>query len=64
MRIVGKWHPCDDGVVRPVLDIDVIGSIGISIWDRDVLDHFDVILSRRRDELFLLAPPSHYDIRP
>jgi hypothetical protein len=33
-----------------------------SILGRDVLDHFDVIISRRRDELFLLAPPSRYEI--
>lgn len=36
----------------------------LSILGRDVLDHFDVILSRRRDELFLLANPSRYEIQP
>ncbi|MBI3823286.1 MAG: hypothetical protein HY289_11505 [Planctomycetes bacterium] len=35
-----------------------------SILGRDVMDHFDVILSRRRNELCLLAPPSRYDIHP
>jgi hypothetical protein len=36
----------------------------LSILGRDVLNHFDVILSRRRDEFQLLAPPSGYDIHP
>ena len=40
------------------------GATDFSILGRDVLDHFDVILSRRRDELFLLAPPSRYEIHP
>jgi hypothetical protein len=33
-----------------------------SILGRDVLDHFDVILSRRRDEILLLAPPSRFEV--
>lgn len=33
-----------------------------SILGRDVLDHFDVILSRRRDEILLLATPSRYEV--
>jgi len=145
MRIAGEWRQCDDGVVRPLLVVDVMGPTGVpveeaflvdsgadrtvfsadllsrlggatapspagvsmagiggtqafvqvqatlalprtdggtatvqanfsaftdpkatdlSILGRDVLDHFDVILSRRRDELFLLASPSRYDIHP
>ncbi len=145
MRVVGKWHPCDDGIVRPILVIDVTNPAGVtveerflvdsgadqsvfsaallnklgggtasapsgvslsgiggvqpyvqvqanlslrrldggiatvqasfaaftdpratdlSILGRDVLDHFDVILSLRRDELLLLTPPSRYDIHP
>jgi hypothetical protein len=145
MRVPGIWHPCDDGIVRPVLAIDVTDSVGqtleelflidsgadqtvfsegllnklggstasaptgvalagiggsqsyvqvavilnlrrsdggiatiqanfaaftdpkatdLSILGRDVLDHFDVILSRRRDEILLLAPPSWYDVHP
>lgn len=35
-----------------------------SILGRDIMDHFDVILSRRRDEVLLLAPPSRYEIHP
>ena len=34
----------------------------LSILGRDVLDHFDMVLSRRREEIFLLAPPSRYEI--
>jgi hypothetical protein len=145
MRIVGKWHKCDDGIVRPMLVIDAISAAGVvveemflvdsgadrtvfsaallgnlgggnaaapvgvslegvggiqpyveiqaklslrrldggvatvqanfaaftdpkatdfSILGRDVLDHFDLIVSRRRDEVTLLGPPSRYDIQP
>jgi hypothetical protein len=145
MRIAGEWYLCDDGVVRPVLFIDVIGPTGVtvdekflvdpgadrtvfsagllsqlggttasppagvslsgiggtqayvqvqatlnmrrtdggvatvqgnfaaftdplatdfSILGRDVMNHFDVILSRRLDEIFLLAAPSRYEIHP
>ncbi len=34
----------------------------LSILGRDVLDHFDVVLSRRRNEVFLLAPNHRYHI--
>ena len=33
-----------------------------SILGRDVLSHFDVILSRQRDEILLLAPPCRYQV--
>ena len=32
----------------------------LSILGRDVLDHFDLIQSRRRNEVLLLSPPHHY----
>jgi hypothetical protein len=35
----------------------------LSILGRDVLDNFDVIISRRRDEV-LLAPPHEYQVSP
>ena len=35
-----------------------------SILGRDVLAHFDVILSRQRDEILLLAPPCRYQVHP
>lgn len=37
-------------------------AIDLSILGRDVLDNFDLILSRRRDEVVLLAPPHTYHV--
>ena len=34
----------------------------LSILGRDVLDHFDIVLSRRRNEVLLLAPNHRYHI--
>jgi hypothetical protein len=34
----------------------------LSILGRDVLNHFDVILSRRRNEVVLLAPNHQYRV--
>jgi hypothetical protein len=34
----------------------------LSILGRDVLDHFDLVLSRRRSEILLLAPRHQYRI--
>ena len=34
----------------------------LSILGRDALDHFDLVLSRRRSEIFLLAPRHQYRI--
>jgi len=34
----------------------------LSILGRDVLNHFDVILSRRRNEVLLLAPKHEYRV--
>lgn len=34
----------------------------LSILGRDVLDNFDVIISRRRNEGLLLAPNHHYQV--
>jgi hypothetical protein len=143
MRIVGKWHKCDDGVTRPTLLLRVgaadgsatdelflvdggadrtvfsatlLGRLGgqptpapkglslvgvggtqafvqvqtvlelvrddgktanvrgdfaaftdpaatdLSVLGRDVLNHFDVILSRPRDEVLLLAAPHRYQV--
>ena len=36
----------------------------LSILGRDVLDHFDVIVSRRRNEVLLLATNHRYQIQP
>ena len=37
-------------------------AIDMSILGRDVLNIFDVILSRRRDEVLLLAPNHQYRV--
>jgi hypothetical protein len=34
----------------------------LSILGRDVLDHFDVLISRRRNEVLLLAGNHHYQV--
>ena len=34
----------------------------LSILGRDVLDHFDVLISRRHNEILLLAPRHRYRI--
>lgn len=36
----------------------------LSVLGRDVLDHFDVILSRRRNQVLLLAPNHQYHVTP
>jgi hypothetical protein len=36
----------------------------LSILGRDVLDNFDVIISRRRNEVLLLAGNHHYHVSP
>jgi hypothetical protein len=145
MRIVGKWHTCDDGILRPIVETNVLSDAGqrvferflvdscadctvlsahllqrlqitgrappsgvslkgisgagnyvmvnpvleflhadgpparvrgeiaaftdptatdLSIPGRDVLDHFDVIISRRRDEILLLAGNHQYHVTP
>jgi hypothetical protein len=37
-------------------------AIDMSILGRDVLDNFDVIISRRRNEVLLLAPNHQYQV--
>lgn len=39
-------------------------ALDLSILGRDVLDNFDLILSRRRDEVLLLAPHHQYHVTP
>jgi hypothetical protein len=145
MRIVGKWHTCQDGTTRPVVDASVTGAGGepvlelflvdscsdctvlsalllqelrltpeapppglslkgisgagnyvvvntvvellhadggparvrgvmaaftdpkatdMSILGRDVLDHFDLIISRRSNEVLLLTGNHQYHVSP
>jgi hypothetical protein len=37
-------------------------AIGMSVLGRDVLNFFDVILSRQRNEVLLLAPNHRYQV--
>jgi Aspartyl protease len=58
----------DDGGVANVRGqfaafIDPLAT-DLSILGRDVLDNFDVILSRRRDDVLLLAPNHQYVVMP
>jgi hypothetical protein len=39
-------------------------ALDMSILGRDVLNHLDVILSRRRNEVLLMAPPHQYTVSP
>ena len=56
----------DDG--RPVIirgefaAFTDLQATDLSILGRDVLDNFDLILSRRRDEVLLLAPNHQYHV--
>jgi hypothetical protein len=50
-RVHGRFAAFTD---RGVTDVSILG--------RDVLDSFDVIVSRRRDEVLLLAPNHWYQV--
>jgi hypothetical protein len=54
-----KTHPEDDGAlirhVRVGPGPRIYANTDLSILGRDVLNHFDVILTRRRNEVPLLA---------
>jgi hypothetical protein len=52
---VARFHPEYAAFTDPL-------ATDMSILGRDVLDHFDVILSRRRDEVLLLAPNHQYRV--
>jgi hypothetical protein len=41
-----------------------LAAADMSILGRDVLDHFDLIMSRRRDEVLLLATIHRYQVEP
>ena len=57
---------CDDGrTIRVRGDFASFtdpAATDLSVLGRDVLDNFDLISSRRRDEIFLLAPKHRYRI--
>ena len=58
--------PCDDGGVANMRGefaaFTDAAATDLSILGRDVLNHFDVILSRRRNEVLLLAPNHQYRV--
>jgi hypothetical protein len=58
--------PCDDGSVANMRGEFAAftdpAATDLSILGRDILDHFDVILSRRRNEVLLLARNHHYRV--
>ena len=71
MRIAGEWRVCDDGVTRPALRGKVQAAAGAyhvdvflvdSCADRTVFSENLVILSRRRNEVLLLAPNHEYRV--
>ena len=58
-------HPEDDGALCQYVLPNRgprIAVTDLSILGRDVLNHFDLILSRRRNEVLLLAPNHHYRV--
>ena len=57
---------CDDGGVANMRGdfaaFTELSATDISILGRDILNHFDVILSRQRDEVLLLAQKHRYRV--
>ena len=57
---------CDDGtpvrVTGAFAAFTDVAATDLSILGRDVLNNFDLIISRRRNEVLLLAPNHHYQI--
>lgn len=69
MRIDGKWVPFSDGVTRPLIDgrgeflgLTDPAASDLCVLGRDVTDNFDLILSRRRGDVILLAPTHEYRV--
>jgi hypothetical protein len=59
---------CDDGCVAHLRGqfaaIADLETTDLSILGRDILNHFDLILSRRRNEVLLLASNHQYRVEP
>ncbi len=66
MLVRGEWQLRDDGgpvrVRGEFAGFTDPTAKDLSILGRDVLDHLDLVLSRRRSEIFLLAPRHQYRI--
>jgi hypothetical protein len=60
--------PRDDGGVATIHGrfpaLTNLAATDLSILGRDVLDHFDAIISRRRDQVVLLAGNHQYQVTP
>jgi hypothetical protein len=58
--------PCDDGGAATLRGefaaFTDLSATDLSIVGREILEHFDVILSRRRDEVLLLAQNHSYRV--
>jgi hypothetical protein len=60
-----EFERSDGGIARVRGDFGAFTdacALDLSVLGRDVLNHFDVILSRRRNEVLLLAPPHQYRV--
>lgn len=70
MRISGNWADCEDGVLRPLVDVILSPKPAIlddealdsNVLGRDVMNHFDSIVSYRRREVLLLATAHGYQV--
>jgi hypothetical protein len=73
MRVFGRWFQktvveflrADGGPARVRGDMAAFTdptATDLSILGRDVLDHFDVIIRRRRNEVILLAGNHQYHV--
>jgi hypothetical protein len=38
MRIVGKWHTCDDGMTRPIVETNLLSATGQPVFERFLVD--------------------------
>jgi hypothetical protein len=38
MRIVGKWHTCNDGINRPIVETSVLSATGQPVFERFLVD--------------------------
>ena len=63
MVIVGEWFPCEDGITRPVVEVEVPGADGTLCTERFLVDTAadrTVFSARLRNRLCMLgngAPP-------
>ena len=70
MLVIGEWLICEDGVIRPTLNVR--GQFGVftesesaelSVLGRDVTNNFGVIYDYPNRTIALLATPHFYEIK-